>query len=100
MTDKLGDKLGLKLSRIEPALYDETDDQVKTPCILFRFITGYINMILEVSKIHCLSAVYWNMINYWCYSQFDSIFSYEFNHYVLFLFLGGRKVTDWKTLRI
>ncbi|XP_078317498.1 serine palmitoyltransferase 2-like isoform X2 [Crassostrea virginica] len=27
MTDKLGDKLGLKLSRIEPALYDETDDQ-------------------------------------------------------------------------
>ena len=29
MTDKLGDKLGLKLSRIEPALYDEMDDQVK-----------------------------------------------------------------------
>lgn len=46
MTDKLGDKLGLKLSRIEPALYDETDDQVKTPCILFRFITGYMGFMI------------------------------------------------------
>ena len=46
MTDKLGDKLGLKLSRIEPALYDEMDDQVKTPCILFRFITGYMGFMI------------------------------------------------------
>lgn len=30
MTDKLGDKLSLKLSRNEPAVYGDAEDQVNT----------------------------------------------------------------------